>query len=69
MEVVRARDGAVVLKVCKVADNAWLRMKGLLGRHQLPAEEGLWIQSCNSVHTFFMTLRIVTGKQIGRAHV
>src|SRR5262245_42671773 len=30
------------------------RLKGLLGRKNLPSGHGLWIDSCNSIHTFFM---------------
>lgn len=30
------------------------RLKGLLGTRSLPDGEGLWIQPCQSVHTFFM---------------
>lgn len=34
------------------------RMRGLLGRAGLDKDEGLWILSCNSVHTFFMKFSI-----------
>jgi uncharacterized membrane protein (UPF0127 family) len=33
-------------------------MVGLLGRKELPAGHGLWIQPANSVHTFFMRFSI-----------
>ena len=36
------------------ADNPLSRMKGLLGKNMLAADEGLWIRPCNSVHSFFM---------------
>ncbi len=34
------------------------RLKGLLGRDGLPEGQGLWIDPCNSVHTFFMRFPI-----------
>ncbi len=42
----------------EVADNAWTRLKGLIGHRPLKAGEGLMIQPCNSVHTFFMRFPI-----------
>lgn len=41
-----------------VADTGGKRRKGLLGRRQLLAGEGLWIVPCESVHTFFMQFPI-----------
>ena len=49
----RTREQVVALKVEK-ADTAWKRAKGLLGRASLDKEEGLWIEPCSMVHTFFM---------------
>lgn len=34
------------------------RMKGLLGRKELPEGTGLIIDPCNSIHTFFMQFPI-----------
>lgn len=34
------------------------RMRGLLFRKKLTSDQGLWIQPCNSIHTFFMTFPI-----------
>ena len=42
----------------KVADTLFTRMKGLLGRKELPFGEALWIKPCFSVHTFFMKFAI-----------
>ena len=39
-----------------VADNYWLRLKGLLGKKELNDGEGLWLKPCNSVHMFFMKI-------------
>ncbi len=34
------------------------RTQGLIGCKSLPQDCGLWIQRCNSVHTFFMSFSI-----------
>ena len=34
------------------------RLRGLLGRSGLGAEEGLWIEPCSSIHMFFMRFAI-----------
>jgi len=41
-----------------VAGGFWNRNKGLLGRKHLGVQEGLWIEHCNSIHTFFMNFPI-----------
>lgn len=38
----------------EVADNAWTRLRGLIGHRPLEAGEGMMIEPCNSIHTFFM---------------
>jgi len=38
----------------RVASSLWQRTLGLLGTRALPADEGLWLKPCQSVHTFFM---------------
>ena len=42
----------------EVAESLWSRTAGLLGRRGLPADGGLWIRSCSSVHTFFLGFSI-----------
>ena len=42
----------------EVADHGARRRKGLLGRDQLEAEEGLWIYPCEAVHTVGMRFPI-----------
>ena len=39
---------------CGVADSLFTRVRGLLGRSTLPAEEGLLIVPCPSIHMFGM---------------
>lgn len=54
----RTAEGVVVCERCFVADRPLSRMKGLLGRSELPADEGILIRPCGSVHTFFMRFAI-----------
>lgn len=42
----------------ETANSTWARIKGLLGRKSMDADEALWIPSCNSIHTFFMNFPI-----------
>jgi uncharacterized membrane protein (UPF0127 family) len=51
-------DGSVVCERCYVADRMFARMKGLLGRSDLPAGEGILIEPANSIHMFFMRFSI-----------
>jgi uncharacterized membrane protein (UPF0127 family) len=41
-----------------IADRFWQRMIGLLGKQQLPPNEGLLITPCSAVHTLFMRFPI-----------
>jgi uncharacterized protein len=58
MRLVKADDGSVVCERCVVADRFWTRLKGLLGRKELPPGEGLLIVPTNSIHMFFMRFAI-----------
>lgn len=40
------------------AKSFWARSRGLLGQHELPLNQTLWIKPCNSIHTFFMKFAI-----------
>jgi uncharacterized protein len=51
-------DGTVVCERCIVADRMLPRMKGLLGRRELPTGEGMLIKPAPSIHTFFMRFPI-----------
>src|SRR5947208_6651079 len=55
---VRKDDGTVVCERCLVADSWWLRLKGLLGRADLPADEGILLEPASSIHMFFMRFAI-----------
>jgi len=54
MIAINTRTGTTLATNVKVADNLFTRMKGLLGKKELPIGEALWIKPCFSVHTFFM---------------
>jgi uncharacterized membrane protein (UPF0127 family) len=51
-------DGSVVVERCLVADRPFARMRGLLGRRDLPSGEGLLLRPAASIHTFFMRFPI-----------
>jgi uncharacterized membrane protein (UPF0127 family) len=51
-------DGAVVCEQCLVADRPWSRMRGLLGRSELPRGEGILLRPAGSIHMFFMRFPI-----------
>jgi uncharacterized membrane protein (UPF0127 family) len=48
----------VVCARCTVADSFLTRLRGLLGRKELPADEGLLLTRSWSVHTWFMQFPI-----------
>lgn len=50
--------GAAVCERCVVADRAPARMRGLLGRSDLPAGEGVLLRPASSIHTLFMRFAI-----------
>ena len=59
-EVVRLTrlDGRVVCERCVVATRPLQRMRGLLGRRDLPDGEGILLRRAGSIHTFFMRFPI-----------
>jgi uncharacterized protein len=54
----RKADGAVVCARCAVASTPWQRMRGLLGRASLAADEGMLFPRTGSIHMFFMRFAI-----------
>ena len=58
MARVLKEDGTVVCATCLVADSAWLRTKGLLGRKSLDEDEGILLRPAGSIHMFFMRFPI-----------
>jgi len=51
------RTGVWLATRVEVARTVWARGRGLLGRRGLTPGEGLFIPSCNSIHSFFMAFR------------
>ena len=50
--------GRVVCERCVVADRPLTRLRGLLGRRELPAGHGLLLRPAPSIHTWFMRFPI-----------
>jgi uncharacterized membrane protein (UPF0127 family) len=50
--------GRVVCERCAVADGPLTRLRGLLGRRELPTGEGLLLRPSPSIHTWFMRFAI-----------
>jgi uncharacterized membrane protein (UPF0127 family) len=55
---VERESGGTVCERCELAATAWSRMKGLLGRKELPVGTGLLIRPASSIHMFFMRFPI-----------
>jgi len=51
-------DGNVVCENCLLAETAFARMRGLLGRSGLSSGEGMLLRPASSVHTAFMRFAI-----------
>lgn len=54
----RRANGETVCERCVVADTALTRMRGLLGRRELPGDAGIFLRPASSVHTAFMRFPI-----------
>jgi len=55
---IELESGEVVCERCLMATNSALRLRGLLGKKELPAGEGILLRPCASVHTLFMRFAI-----------
>jgi hypothetical protein len=58
LRVINKTRGTVLADRAREALGTLERMKGLLGRRELPLGEGLLIRPCNSIHMFFMRFPI-----------
>lgn len=58
MEIRNTTRGTTLADRATRADGWMQRLKGLLGRDSLQAGEGLHIDPCTSIHTFFMRFPI-----------
>ncbi|MFH1724289.1 MAG: DUF192 domain-containing protein [Elusimicrobiota bacterium] len=50
--------GRALARKVRLADTPYARAKGLLGRERMDPDEGLWIDPCAMIHTFFMRFPI-----------
>ena len=51
-------NAELLIEDLQPAKSFWTRAKGLLGRAGLSANEALWIEPCNNIHTHFMRFSI-----------
>ena len=51
-------DGTVVCERCFIAETPLARLRGLLGRDELPSGEGILLRPAGSIHTAFMRFPI-----------
>jgi uncharacterized protein len=51
-------DGEVWEVSLYIASSYWERMRGLLGVSEMHDSAGLYIEKCNSIHTFFMKMNL-----------
>ncbi|MDX6506047.1 MAG: uncharacterized protein QOG06_691 [Gaiellaceae bacterium] len=60
MRTATLRDGQgdVVCARCRLADRPWTRLRGLIGRSSLDADEGMLFRPAGSIHMFFMRFPI-----------
>lgn len=67
VSLINDRTQEILADPLEIAKTPWARAKGLLGRSSLPGNTALWIESCNSIHTWFMKFPIdviyVNGKR------
>lgn len=55
---IRNESGTVICSSCRIADTFISRLRGLLGRKSLRADEALLISPAGTIHTFFMRFAI-----------
>jgi uncharacterized membrane protein (UPF0127 family) len=51
-------ERAVVCDRCELADSAWTRLRGLIGRARLQPGDGLMLRPASAIHTSFMRFPI-----------
>ncbi len=83
LRLLNARTGLEIVARCALADNFWTRGRGLLGRADLPADEGILLVPGASIHMFGMKFPIdavfltrddivtdwVENLAVGKAHI
>ncbi|MCB0326630.1 MAG: DUF192 domain-containing protein [Bdellovibrionales bacterium] len=54
MRVENVSKHTLLCERAEYALNFFMRLRGLLGRKSFDNGEGMWIEPCSSIHTFFM---------------
>jgi uncharacterized membrane protein (UPF0127 family) len=57
-QLIEEGSGRVIVARLELARSVWKQTIGLLGRRQLAADAGMWLEPCNSIHTFGMQFAI-----------
>jgi len=58
MKIKNTTKSFLLAQEAVLAHRLWQRIKGLLGRKELPPGQGLILKPCNSIHTYFMRFPI-----------
>ncbi|MDD5004894.1 MAG: DUF192 domain-containing protein [Candidatus Omnitrophica bacterium] len=58
VRIINRTKNTILADKAEMAETFLKRLRGLLGRDNLAAGEGLVIKPCNSIHTFFMRFSI-----------
>ena len=58
MKLMNKTKNTLVADSVEMAKTLPARLKGLIGRQELPENGVLWISNCPSIHTFFMNFTI-----------
>lgn len=53
-QLLHRKSGRILLPLVRRTDNAWDRLRGLLGAPEPQPGEALLLTPCNSIHMFFM---------------
>ncbi len=57
-KIIKDKNAELIVDDLEQATSFFKRGKGLLGRGELKDTQGLWINPCNNIHTFFMKFKI-----------
>jgi len=58
IQIINVTKGVVIAQQAQIATSLGMRLKGLLGRSSLAANQALVLKPCSSIHTFFMRFTI-----------
>jgi len=57
MKLINKKNEKILADNLEIANGYFSRMRGLLGRKSLEKGKGMYINSCNSIHSFFMKFK------------